>query len=88
MANSHAYPNRVGACHETEIYPDDTLVCASLFSTIQLDLKGAFDDRGTPNDFTDDKPRGTPLPCNRRDLHRRAGLQDRRDGRRLPQRQA
>ena len=66
MANSHTYPNRVGACHETEIYPDDTLVCASLFSTIMLDLKGAFDDRGTPNDFTDDKPRGTPLPCNRR----------------------
>jgi hypothetical protein len=66
MANSHAYPNRVGACHETEIYPDDTLVCASLFSTIHLDLKGAFDDRGTPNDFTDDKPRGTALPCARR----------------------
>ena len=66
MANSHRYPNRVGACHETEIYPDDTLACASLFSTILFDMKGAFDDRGTPNDFTDDKPRGTPLPCNRR----------------------
>src|SRR5215208_4216704 len=66
MATSHRYPNRVGACHETEIYPDDTLTCASLFSTILLDLKGAFDDRGTPNDFTDDKPRGTPLPCARR----------------------
>ena len=66
MANSHAFPKRVGACHETEIYPDDTLSCASLFSTIMLDLKGAFDDRGTPNDFTDDKPRGTPLPCSRR----------------------
>jgi hypothetical protein len=66
MANSSVYPNRVGACHETEIYPDDTLVCASLFSTIQLDMKGAFDDRGTPADFTDDKPRGTPLPCDRR----------------------
>ena len=66
MANSHAYPKRVGACHETEIYPDDTLMCASLFSTVMLNLKGAFDDRGTPNDFTDDKPRGTPLPCARR----------------------
>ena len=66
MANSHSFPKRVGACHETEIYPDDTLVCAGLFSTMQLDLKGAFDDRGTPNDFTDDKPRGNALPCNRR----------------------
>jgi len=66
IANSHSFPKRVGACHETEIYPDDTLVCASLFATAMFDLKGAFDDRGTPNDFTDDKPRGTPLPCNRR----------------------
>ncbi len=26
-------------------------------------MSGAFNDRGTPNDFTDDKPRGKPLPC-------------------------
>ena len=26
-------------------------------------MRGAFDDSGTPDDFTDDKPRGTPLPC-------------------------
>src|SRR5215217_4479440 len=66
MSNSSAFPKRVGARHETEIYPDDTLACAGLFATVMLDMKGAFDDRGTPNDFTDDKPRGTPLPCSRR----------------------
>jgi hypothetical protein len=63
VANSSRYPDQTGACHETEIYPDDTLLCASLMATAIFDLKGAFDDRGTPQDFTDDKPRGTPLPC-------------------------
>ena len=63
MATSHAYPNALQSCHEIEIYPDDRLACASITATILFDLKGAFDDRGTPNDFTDDKPRGTPLPC-------------------------
>lgn len=55
------------SCHEVEIYPDDRLACASITATILFDLKGAFDDRGTPNDFTDDKPRGTPLPCSVRE---------------------
>src|SRR3712207_6068435 len=63
MATSHLYPNALQSCHETEIYPDDRLACASITATILFSLKGAFDDRGTPNDFTDDKPRGTPLPC-------------------------
>jgi len=63
MATSHVYRDALQSCHETEIYPDDRLACASITSTILFDLKGAFDDRGTPNDFTDDKPRGTPLPC-------------------------
>ena len=34
---------------------------------IALDMKGAFDDRGTPPTSRDDKPRGTPLPCRVRD---------------------
>jgi hypothetical protein len=63
IAVSSRYPNRTGACHEVEIYPDDSLLCASLTATAIFDMKGAFDDRGTPNDFSDDKPRGTPLPC-------------------------
>jgi hypothetical protein len=50
-------------CHEVEIYPDDFLGCASGNALIGLDMSGAFNDMGTPNDFSDDKPRGTPLPC-------------------------
>lgn len=50
-------------CHELEVYPDDRLTCASGNALIVLDMSGAFDDMGTPTDFTDDKPRGTPLPC-------------------------
>jgi hypothetical protein len=57
----------LAGCHEVEIYPDDTLTCASINATLVLDLSGAFDNRGTPNDYTDDKPRGTPLPCVSRD---------------------
>lgn len=53
----------LGACHELEVYPNDRLSCASLNSTVVLDMSGAFDDNGTPDDFTDDKPRGQPLPC-------------------------
>ena len=55
-----------GACHELEIYPDDRVVCAALMATLVLDFSKAFDDNGTPTDFTDDKVRGTPLPCKRR----------------------
>jgi RTX calcium-binding nonapeptide repeat (4 copies) len=53
----------VFGCHETEIYPDDRLTCGSGNALMVFDVSGAFDDNGTPNDFTDDKPRGTPLPC-------------------------
>jgi hypothetical protein len=53
----------LAGCHEVEIYPDDTLTCASINASLVFDLSGAFDDRGTPTDYTDDKPRGTPLPC-------------------------
>lgn len=52
-----------GGCHELEVYPDDKLTCAALKSTIVLDMSDAFDDKGTPDDYTDDVPRGTPLPC-------------------------
>jgi hypothetical protein len=59
--------NGIYGCHETEIYPDDRLTCASGSASIVLDMKDAFDDNGTPANFTDDKPRGTPLPCRVRD---------------------
>jgi hypothetical protein len=62
-ATSHTYPNNLQSCHEVEIYPDDTLACSSITATLLLNLAGAFDDNGTPTNYLDDKPRGTPLPC-------------------------
>jgi hypothetical protein len=68
MSLGHTHPqNGVYGCHELEVYPDDRLTCGSGQAMIMLGLKGAFDDRGTPADFTDDRPRGTPLPCRVRD---------------------
>jgi hypothetical protein len=55
--------NAIYACHELEVYPDDLLTCGSGNALIALDMSAAFDDNGTPTDFTDDHPRGTPLPC-------------------------
>src|SRR6185503_6615170 len=53
-------------CHELEIYPDDRVTCAAVDATLLLDFSKAFDDNGTPTDYSDDHPRGTPLPCARR----------------------
>ena len=53
----------VFGCHELEIYPDDRITCGSGAAGIVFDLSGAFDNNGTPRDFTDDKLRGSPLPC-------------------------
>jgi hypothetical protein len=55
--------NAIYACHEVEIYPNDLLTCGSGNALIALDMSAAFDENGTPDDFTDDHPRGTPLPC-------------------------
>jgi Ca2+-binding RTX toxin-like protein len=55
--------NAIFACHESEIYPNDFLACGSGNALIGFDVSGAFDNNGTPNEFSDDKPRGTPLPC-------------------------
>src|SRR5688500_14952992 len=63
MALSHHWTNSLQGCHELEIYPDDRIACASITATILFDISNAFDDNGTPNNFADDKPRGTPLPC-------------------------
>jgi hypothetical protein len=67
MVLGHTNKNGIYGCHETEIYPDDRLTCASGSASILFDMKGAFDDNGTPTNFLDDKPRGTPLPCRVRD---------------------
>ncbi len=63
--------NETGAgvygCHELELYPDDRLTCGAGNAAIVFDMSGAFDDNGTPMDFTDDKLQGTPLPCRERE---------------------
>ncbi|MGH3369248.1 MAG: hypothetical protein ACRDPR_04545, partial [Nocardioidaceae bacterium] len=67
MALGHTNKGTVFGCHELEVYPDDRLTCGSGQALIVLDMKEAFDDRGTSSDFSDDRLRGTPLPCRVRD---------------------
>ena len=68
MALGHTKKNEIYGCHELEVYPDDKLTCASGNALIVLDMRGAFDTRGTRS-FRDDRPRGRggPLPCTVRD---------------------
>lgn len=63
MSLGHTNKNSVYGCHELEVYPDDRLMCAGGNALIGLDMSGAFDDRGTPANPRDDKPRGAALPC-------------------------
>jgi hypothetical protein len=63
IAQSHTFRDSLQSCHELEIYPDDKVTCASITATAIFDLSNAFDDNGTPDDYTDDHPRGEPLPC-------------------------
>ena len=67
FAQGHTLQDTIYGCHELEVYPDDRLMCASGTALVGLDMGGAFNDMGTPDDFTDDKPNGTPLPCSVRD---------------------
>ena len=67
MAEGHTDKSLVFGCHELEVYPDDRLVCGGGAALMVFDMSGAFDDRGTPADFSDDVPRGQPLPCSARD---------------------
>jgi len=67
MALGHTNKGAIFGCHELEVYPSDRLTCGAGAAMIELDVSGAFDERGTPADFSDDKPRGTPLACNVRD---------------------
>ena len=81
IALGHTLRDHIYACHEIEIYPADLLTCASGNASILFNMKGAFDNNGTPNNFTDDKPRGTPLPCKVRPSSSERAVPDRRDGR-------
>jgi hypothetical protein len=63
MALGHSFKSTIYGCHELEVYADDRLTCGSGGALLVFDMSGAFDDNGTPGDYTDDKPRGTPLDC-------------------------
>ncbi len=82
--SGHTNRGTIYGCHETEVYPDDRLTCASGSAALLFDIKGLFNDNGTPDDFTDDKVNGTPLPCAVRDSSTAiAAVRDRREGDRL-----
>ena len=67
IAQGHTNKDTIYACHELEVYPDDRLACASGGALILYDMKGVFNDGGSPADFSDDTLRGDPLPCQVRD---------------------
>ena len=67
MAQGHTRKTSLYGCHELEVYPNDRLTCGSGQALIVFDMAGAFDDMGTPDDYTDDKPRGDKLPCRTRE---------------------
>ena len=54
------------ACHELEIYPDDRITCAAIDATLLLDFSGAFDDNGTPTDYSTTSRAARRCPCARR----------------------
>ena len=63
MSLGHTAQGTVYGCHELELYANDRLTCGSGGAAIVFDMSEAFDDNGTPQNFADDTPRGTPLPC-------------------------
>jgi hypothetical protein len=69
IALGHTEKSAIYGCHELEIYPDDRLTCGSGGAAITFDMRGAFDNNGTPNNFADDKVRGRggAMPCRVRD---------------------
>ncbi len=67
IGQGHTDRSSIFGCHELELYPDDRLTCGGGTALMTFDMSGAFDDNGTPDDYGDDSPRGTPLPCRVRD---------------------
>jgi hypothetical protein len=63
MSLGHTVRSTVYGCHELEVYENDRLTCGSGAAAIVFDMAGAFDDNGTPDNYADDRPNGTPLPC-------------------------
>jgi hypothetical protein len=69
MALGHTEKATIYGCHELELYADDRLTCGSGAAAIVLDMRGAFNDNGTPTNFRDDRLRGRggAMPCHVRD---------------------
>ena len=63
MSLGHTERGTIYGCHELEVYENDRLTCGSGAAAIVFDMRGAFNDNGTPNNYADDRPNGTPLPC-------------------------
>jgi hypothetical protein len=65
IALGHTEKGTIYGCHEVEVYADDRLTCGSGAAAIVFDMRGAFDDNGTPNYYLDDRLRGRggPMPC-------------------------
>ena len=59
MALGHTNLNAVYGCHELEMWPGDEMTCGGGAAMMRFDLSRAFTAAG--------KPRGTPLPCSRRE---------------------
>jgi hypothetical protein len=67
MQLGHTQKTSVFGCHELEIYPDDRLTCGGGQALSVFDMAGAFNDNGTPENFTDDTVNGTALDCSVRE---------------------
>jgi hypothetical protein len=63
MALGHTNKAAIYGCHELEVFPDDRLTCGGGAAALHFDISGMFDDNGTPDDRTDDRINGDPLPC-------------------------
>lgn len=62
-ALGHTSKSAIFGCHELEVYPNDRLTCGSGAAAVLFDISQAFDKNGTPGNFSDDHPKGEPLPC-------------------------
>ena len=63
VAVGNTVQSAIYGCHELEVYADDMLTCGSGNAAVVFDMKGAFDDNGTPGVFTDDDPAARRFPA-------------------------
>ena len=63
VALGHTEKTTIYGCHELELYADDRLTCGSGGAALLFDMRGAFDDNGTPKNFKDDRLKGRAGRC-------------------------